>query len=326
MSPVGRKDLSGNHKYEKINLLNFASHNNIETMKPAFIILIFIILTLSPSAVMASDPYEEYIERYCTLAIEHQDEFGIPASITLAQGLLESAAGRSTLASKANNHFGIKCHNEWKGKSIKRNDDAPDECFRKYNTVEESFRDHSLFLRRTRYSKLFNLDVTDYQNWAKGLRECGYATDPNYAARLITIIERYSLYTYDTESGRNAEETVAFIRDMLVSSHPVRRSRGLHYVVATPGDTYASIAKEFNLKAKKLMKYNDAGKDHEIKPWEEVYLEEKLEDAPEGIATVTIGEGESLHSVAQRYGIKVKAIRELNKKAKDEPGTILRLR
>ncbi len=295
-------------------------------MKSAYFIGIIILSFISSISSLASDPYEEYIDRYSSLAVEHQDEFGIPASITLAQGLLESAAGRSTLASKANNHFGIKCHKEWKGKSVKRNDDAPNECFRKYNTVEESFRDHSLFLRRSRYQKLFKLDVTDYQNWAKGLRECGYATDPNYAARLITIIERYSLYTYDTESGRNSEETVAFIRDMLVRTHPVRRSRGLHYVVATPGDTYASIAKEFNLKPKKLMKYNDAGKDHEIKAWEEVYLEEKLDDAPEGIASVTIGEGESLHSVAQRYGVKVKTIKDLNKKAKDEPGTVLKMR
>lgn len=295
-------------------------------MKSAYFIAIFILSFISSIPAVASDPYEEYIDRYSSLAVEHQDEFGIPASITLAQGLLESAAGKSTLATKANNHFGIKCHKEWKGKSVKRNDDAPNECFRKYNTVEESFRDHSLFLRRSRYQKLFKLDVTDYQNWAKGLRECGYATDPNYAARLITIIERYSLYTYDTESGRNSEETVAFIRDMLVRTHPVRRSRGLHYVVATPGDTYASIAKEFNLKPKKLMKYNDAGKDHEIKAWEEVYLEEKLDDAPEGIASVTIGEGESLHSVAQRYGVKVKTIKDLNKKAKDEPGTALKMR
>lgn len=295
-------------------------------MKSAYFIAIIILSFISSISAWASDPYEEYIDRYSSLAVEHQDEFGIPASITLAQGLLESAAGKSTLATKANNHFGIKCHKEWKGKSVKRNDDAPNECFRKYNTVEESFRDHSLFLRRSRYQKLFKLDVTDYQNWAKGLRECGYATDPNYAARLITIIERYSLYTYDTESGRNSEETVAFIRDMLVRTHPVRRSRSLHYVVATPGDTYASIAKEFNLKPKKLMKYNDAGKDHEIKAWEEVYLEEKLDDAPEGIASVTIGEGESLHSVAQRYGVKVKTIKDLNKKAKDEPGTVLKMR
>lgn len=277
-------------------------------------------------AATASNPYEEYIERYSSLAVEHQNEYGIPASITIAQGLLESAAGRSTLASEGNNHFGIKCHKEWTGKTMLRDDDAPDECFRAYNTPEESFRDHSLFLTRSRYRRLFDLDVTDYQGWARGLRECGYATDPNYAARLITIIERYTLYSFDTEAGRDAEETAAFIRESLVSSHPVRRSRGLHYVVATPGDTYASIAKEFKIKKKKLMAFNDADKDREIKPWEEVYLEEKLDEAPDNVKSVTIGEGESLHSISQRFGIKLSALKKLNGKAADSPGTVLKMR
>lgn len=283
-----------------------------------------ILLTAIPA--LCASNYEEYIDRYWQLAVEHQQEYGIPASITLAQGLLESAAGKSTLASEGNNHFGIKCHKEWKGKTMLRNDDAPDECFRVYKTPEESYRDHSLFLRRTRYQKLFDLDVTDYHGWAKGLRECGYATDPNYAARLITIIERYSLYSYDTDAGTLTEETVAFIREHLAKTHPVRKSRGMHYVVAMPGDTYASIAKELGMKKKKLMRYNDVNKDREIKAWEEVYLVEKLDDAPEGIDKVTIGEGESMHSVAQRYGVKLSAVKALNKKAKDKPGVTLRLR
>ena len=283
------------------------------------------VFALSQSAFCASN-YEDYIDRYWELAVEHQQEYGIPASITLAQGLLESAAGKSTLATEGNNHFGIKCHKEWKGKTMLRNDDAPNECFRVYKTPEESYRDHSQFLRRTRYQKLFDLDVTDYQGWAKGLRECGYATDPNYAARLITIIERYSLYSYDTDAGRITEETVAFIREHLAKTHPVRKSRGLHYVVAMPGDTYASIAKELGMKKKTLMKYNDVNKDREIKAWEEVYLVEKLDEAPEGVSKVTIGEGESMHSLAQRFGMKLSAVKELNKKAKDKPGVTLKLR
>lgn len=270
--------------------------------------------------------YEDYIDRYWELAVEHQQEYGIPASITLAQGLLESAAGKSTLASEGNNHFGIKCHKEWKGKTMLRNDDKADDCFRVYNTPEESFRDHSLFLRRPRYRKLFDLDVTDYQGWAKGLKECGYATDPQYAARLITIIERYSLYSYDTDSYKNMEETVAFIRDHLATTHPIRKSRGLHYVVAMPGDTYSTIAKELGIDKKKLMAYNDVSKDGEIKAWEEVYLVEKRDEAPDGVAEVTIGDGESMHSIAQRYGIKLSVVKELNKKAKDKPGVRLRLR
>lgn len=290
-----------------------------------FCISIFLAAAFSLAS-MASTPYEDYIERFWQLAVEHQEEYGIPASITLAQGLLESGAGRSTLATKGNNHFGIKCHGEWKGKKMLRDDDKKDDCFRVYNTPEESYADHSRFLSRKRYSRLFKLDLTDYQAWARGLKECGYATDPNYAARLITIIERYSLYTFDTEAGRNAEETAAFIADMLVRTHPVRRSRGLHYVVATPGDTYESIAKEFNIKKKKLLKFNDVKRDREIKPWEEVYLEEKLDEAPEGVALVTIGEGESMHSVAQRFGMKLKALKDLNKKAKDKEGTELKMR
>ncbi len=270
--------------------------------------------------------YEEYIDRFWELAVEHQQEYGIPASITLAQGLLESAAGKSTLASEGNNHFGIKCHKEWNGKTMLRNDDAPNECFRVYKTPEESYVDHSKFLRRTRYQKLFDLDVTDYQGWARGLRECGYATDPNYAARLITIIERYSLYSYDTDAWKVTEETVAFIREHLAKTHPVRKSRGLHYVVAMPGDTYGSIAKELGMKKKKLMQYNDVDKDREIKAWEEVYLVEKSDKAPEGIDKVTIGEGESIHSIAQRYGMKLSAVKALNAKAKDKPGVTLRLR
>jgi len=291
--------------------------------------LFLVFLSLLPALLAFGgkpDPYEEYIERFSPLAVEHQELYGIPASVTLAQGLLESAAGRSTLAREGNNHFGIKCHKEWKGETMLRDDDARDECFRVYNTPEESYDDHSRFLRRERYRPLFELDPTDYQGWARRLRECGYATDPNYAARLVTIIERYALYTFDTPGGRDVEETAAYIADMLVRSHPVRRSRGLHYVVATPGDTYGSIAKEFKISSKKLMRYNDVRKDGEIRPWQEVYLEEKLPTAPEGLDRATIGEDESMHSVAQRFGMRLSVLKKLNGGAKDAPGTVLRLR
>ena len=274
----------------------------------------------------AAGPYEDYIERFSDLAVEQQLNFGIPASITLAQGLLESGAGRSTLATEGNNHFGIKCHKSWKGETMSRDDDAPGECFRAYDTPEESFADHSRFLKGARYERLFRLEPTDYKGWARGLRECGYATDPNYAARLITIIERYSLYTLDSDAGVSADDMADFISRSLAMSHPVRRSRGLHYIVATPGDTYAVIAKEFNIPLEQLLGYNDCRHDGEIKEWEEVYLEEKLDEAPEGISRVTIGEGESIHSISQRFGMKMAYIRELNRKVKDKPGSELRLR
>lgn len=279
-----------------------------------------------PLHAVRKDPYQTYIDTFSELAVEQQRAHGIPASITLAQGLLESRAGLSTLASKGNNHFGIKCHNEWKGDTLLRNDDAVNECFRAYGCAAESFDDHSRFLLRRRYAPLFDNDVTDYAAWAHGLKKCGYATDPNYATRLIAIIERYALYLFDTESGRRAEEDAGFIHDMLRSTHPVRRSRGLHYVIASPGDTYSSIAKELGVKTSRLLKLNDAEKDGEIKPWEEVYLEEKRDMAPDGVSRATIGDGESIHSIAQRYGMKLSALRALNPKAIDRPGTTLRLR
>lgn len=270
--------------------------------------------------------YEDYVNQYSQMAVEQMQSYGIPASITLAQGLLESAAGRSTLAREGNNHFGIKCHKEWTGSTMLRNDDAPDECFRVYDSPEESFRDHSLFLRRKRYAELFDLPMTDYVGWAQGLKRCGYATDPNYADRLISIIELYSLQNFDGDNLKQLEEGADFIHRNLLSRHVIRKSRGLHYVVALPGDTYASIAKELKLKKKTLMLYNDAEVDGEIKAWEEVYLQPKHETAPSDVAYATIGDGESLHSISQRYGMLMQSIIKLNPDASDTPGTTLRMR
>lgn len=274
----------------------------------------------------APNAYEDYIRLYADMAVEQMNAYGIPASITLAQGLLESAAGRSTLAREGNNHFGIKCHKEWTGSTMLRNDDAPDECFRVYSSAADSFRDHSLFLRRKRYAELFDLQPNDYTGWARGLKKCGYATDPNYADRLISIIELYSLYTFDSFDLRQLEEGADFIHRNLLSRHIIRKSRGLHYVVARPGDTYAKIAKELKISKKKLLLYNDVESDGEIKAWEEVYLQPKLEDAPADITTATVGDGESLHSLSQRFGIRLHNLLSLNPEATDTPGTVIRLR
>ena len=288
-------------------------------------IVVFVVSVFAAVGAAAQDPYHDYIAEYSGLAVEQQALHGIPASVTLAQGLLESAAGRSSLAVRGNNHFGIKCHSEWRGDTLLRNDDAVDECFRSYETAVESFEDHSRFLLRKRYAPLFDLDITDYAGWANGLRSCGYATDPNYASRLITIIERYALYLFDTDEGRNAEDNARFIQEMLSRSHPVRRSRGLHYVIAAPGDTYREIAREFDIPEKTLRKYNDATRNR-IKDWDEVYLEEKHDKAPDGVDSATIGDGESIHSLAQRFGMKLATLRSLNPGAHDRPGTRLRLR
>lgn len=273
-----------------------------------------------------ADRYTDYIEKYAEMAIEQQEKFGIPASITLAQGLLESAAGHSTLATQGNNHFGIKCHSSWKGETMLRDDDAPDECFRVYRSAADSFADHSRFLSGKRYSPLFELETTDYAGWARTLRKCGYATDPNYGERLIAIIERYGLFSYDSMSGRQIEENSNFILEHLRSSHVVRRTRGLHYIIATPGDTYRSIAKEFKISLKKLLSYNDVKSDGEIRAWEEVFLEEKKENGPADIKRATIGQDESLHSLSQRYGMKLSVIKALNPKAKGKPGERIQLR
>lgn len=137
---------------------------------------------------------EQYISQYRNIAIENQNQYGIPASITLAQGIIESGSGRSALAKESNNHFGIKCHNNWTGEKTYKDDDKKNDCFRVYNNAEESFTDHSLFLKNNkRYASLFTLDINDYKSWATGLKQCGYATNPNYANLLIDIIELYEL-------------------------------------------------------------------------------------------------------------------------------------
>lgn len=269
----------------------------------------------------ANSRYNEYIERWRDEADRQEAKYGVPAAITLAQGILESAAGRSTLATKGNNHFGIKCHNTWEGDTMLRSDDRPDECFRVYPTAEESFTDHSLFLRRRRYEPLFELDRTDYRAWAEGLSRCGYATDPQYADRLIAIIERYGLAT------DCAAADVEFILGALRQTRVVARVRGLHCVIAQPGDTYSALSTEYGVSTEKLLEYNDTETDGEIKAWEEVYLQPKHDtaaaDAP---GKATIGEGEDMHSLAQRYGMKLSALRVLNPKSKGRVGDRLRLR
>ena len=273
-----------------------------------------------------TDAYSKYIEDYRGIAVEQQESYGIPASITLAQGLLESRAGQSTLASIGNNHFGIKCHKSWTGDTLLRNDDEINECFRAYASALESFEDHSKFLSTRRYRPLFENDVTDYVAWAHGLKACGYATDPNYAMRLISIIERYGLYQFDSNTDSSMETGTDFIHQSLKSIHPIRRTRGLHCVIASPGDTYSSIAKELCIDPLKLMSMNDVDKDCEIKPWEEVYLQPKHETAPENLSRATIGEGESIHSISQRFGMKMSTLLSLNPHVKDQPGNTLRLK
>jgi hypothetical protein len=159
---------------------------------------IFILLLFSSFLVVAQNKTERYIEKYQSVAIAEMDRYGIPASITLAQGILESGNGESRLATEGKNHFGIKCHENWNGKTIIEDDDVKGECFRKYSKVADSYRDHSLFLtERGRYSFLFEYQKTDYKAWAKGLKKAGYATNPIYPKLLIDLIEKYDLRRFD---------------------------------------------------------------------------------------------------------------------------------
>jgi len=197
----------------------------------------------------------EYIEKYKEIAKHDMLEFGIPASITLGQGILESGAGTGPLSIQANNHFGIKCHKEWTGPSINYDDDAAQECFRKYNEPKESYRDHSLFLTsRDRYSSLFKLDKEDYKSWAKGLKDAGYATDVAYPTKLIGLIERYQLQKYDAEA-LGKEYLATSLNSIDTTTVATMTSSELHLVIK--GDTLYSISKKYNISVDELKRKNN---------------------------------------------------------------------
>ena len=251
--------------------------------------------------------YEDYIKKYRSIAVDEMKHYRIPASITLAQGLLESGAGRSELARKSNNHFGIKCGGSWDGRSVRHTDDAPNECFRAYKHAKDSYRDHSKFLRSgARYAFLFRLKITDYKGWAKGLKKAGYATDPKYANRLINIIETYDLDKYDKKGGLKwAEE--------FPNPHQPYLANELLYIIARRGDTFKSIGKEFDIKKKNVRKYNELPKDYEFRGGEIVYLEEKRKKATKDHISYIVKEGDSMYSISQMFGIKMKNLYKLNK-------------
>lgn len=274
---------------------------------------ILLLCTLSNSAVAQSlnKTYLAYIEKYKSEAIRQQARYKIPASITLAQGLLESGAGNGELARKSNNHFGIKCHGVWAGEKVYYDDDEKGECFRKYDDPMQSYEDHSLFLTtRSRYAELFELKITDYRGWANGLKRCGYATDKAYASKLINLIETYELHRFDTatyvEPKRKEKGNVN------ATSHTPYKSWDLLYIEVRQGDTFKMIGKEFGIKARKLAKYNELPKDATLKDGMIIYLEPKNKYSKKGYKYHTIKEGESLHSIAQKYGMRLSSIYSLN--------------
>lgn len=293
---------------------------------------------------------QEYCRLYAAEAQRQQRLYGVPASITLAQGMFESACGASYLAVKANNHFGIKAYHGWSGPVVKCDDDKSKEPFCKFNSVKEGYEYHSKFLKNsTRYAPLFKLSVTDYKGWAKGLRQCGYATDPKYPQKLIDIIERYHLDAYDKSTktvasgnsgsgtkpatsisspGSSKEKSVSastFDRHKLYST---AKRRGLKYTVVKKNDSLEAIAKEFGVSVSRLRNWNDLPKSFSLKEGDRIYLQAKKNKAPRGIRVHKVAKGESLHSISQKYGVTVKSLVKRNKLTSGnvKAGQILKLR
>lgn len=274
-------------------------------------------LLVMPLFVVAqSNAHLQYIDKYKDLAISQMKKYGIPASITLAQGLLESDAGRSMLAVEGNNHFGIKCHSDWTGKKMYHDDDRRDDCFRVYRNVEGSFEDHSLFLTtHSRYAFLFDLKPTDYVGWARGLKKAGYATNPAYAEKLIEIIERYNLDMYDKGGKIKKENAVA-----VGFAHQPYISNNLLYVRIGDGESLKEIAKEFDMTRMRLRRYNEINREYVPEPGSVIYLERKKGKADKQYQLHTVQSGESLWTISQLYGVRLKALMRRN--GLDENSTI----
>lgn len=274
----------------------------------------------------------DYIARYSDLAVSEMRRSGIPASITMAQAILESSLGKSDLATRANNHFGIKCHVGWEGRKFFYDDDEKNECFRVYESVEDSFRDHSIFLlTRDRYKGLFELDPKDYRSWAKGLKEAGYATNPRYAQLLIGIIEDEELYLLDNyispAAARNSTgEQLLTDRDLLEhrpSSYPMqmhKRNR-IDFVIAGPGETVESLTEELEMLKWEIRRYNELDKNEHLREGMIVYLQPKRKRAARGFDIHVVREGETVYSISQHYGIKTKWLLKRNNL---EAGAVLR--
>jgi len=293
-----------------------------------------------------------YTSLYAQKAVQEMQRTGIPASITLAQGIIESDYGRSRLATRANNHFGIKCHSSWKGKKIYHDDDKRGECFRSYNSAEESFRDHSDFLvNGSRYDFLFSLRLDDYKGWAKGLKKAGYATNPKYASMLIRTIEENKLFLYDNSSARvmaaaERDNNISSGKEPVISDNAMadrsanaefvvhNRSRiktrnRIQYILVEENDTYRSLAKEFDLLSWEIFRYNDLPDEAELRRGQLLFLQPKRNKAEIGNDYHILKEGETMFTISQLYGIKLKILYERNNLVpgrKPETGTELWLR
>lgn len=303
------------------------------TIKYIFCTILFITITTVANALEPAkwnSRYQAYIDKYKDIAIKEMLTYNIPASITLAQGILESGAGESELARKGNNHFGIKCHG-WTGRTTYHDDDERQECFRAYDNVLDSYEDHSKFLASgQRYRQLFSLSNRDYKGWARGLKAAGYATNPQYAQLLIDIIECYQLYTFDCAStydeanisGKHPlpqHTPVNTLSQPTSTIHVINKNNGCFYVLAKQGDTFDTIGNEFDIKGKKLAKYNERDRKDILAQGEIIYLHYKRTKADKSFKKKPhiVRSGESLYSISQMYGVRLKNLYKKNHFAPD---------
>ena len=329
-------------------------------MRFLIFVLTFVLSLATWSQGSTNRAYWAYIDKYKDLAMEQQEKYKIPASITLAQGLLESGAGRSRLATEANNHFGIKTPGGWTGPYILVDDDRPKERFRKYRSVRESYEDHSQFLLKPRYQRLFTYKTTDYKAWAKGLKACGYATSPTYAQSLIRIIEMYSLHQFDTRKpgkyslgdaiseynarGKKGAISRYYLKRLsrnkvkpkkipaFFRTHAVYYNNDNYFIVVQANDDLATISQSTGISIKDLLKFNDLDLNYTLTVGDILYLRKKKSKASKEYRDNPhiVQPGQSMYDIAQMYGIRLKKLYKLNKlkprKYQIEVGDTIRLR
>lgn len=293
-------------------------------MKRNLFFLVFILSFLSVGAQTRwNAQYQEYVDQWSSVAVEQMNRYRIPASITLAQGLLESGAGRSELARIGNNHFGIKCH-DWQGRTMRKDDDLRNECFRVYDNARQSYEDHSKFLtQHRRYARLFQLRLTDYKGWARGLKECGYATSPTYAQALINIIELYQLDQFDRAKGydRYVAQHAGTERPAtpVQQQYPIYKNNKNYYVKARTGDTFASIGREVGVSGHELAEYNERPFNDRLYDGDIIYLKKKRKHADKEFKNHihVVRPGESMYLISQIYGIRLKYLYKINNLSPD---------
>ncbi len=301
---------------------------NLLMHKTSLLVLILSLLWIDSLIALPHDDStrlspDDYIKKYKSVAIKHMKDYGIPASITLAQGMLESGFGNSMLAREANNHFGIKCHNGWTGETYFKDDDKKNECFRKYKSAELSFRDHAHFLTSyKRYAFLFDLKPADYKGWAKGLKKAGYATNPEYPKKLINLIERYELYKFDKEEPK--EKRGLFFKNrsglqdpdddeafpVIVSSRSIFTNNKVKYVVVEAGEELKDIADGLDIRPWLLRAYNDLDKNTTPGRGDTLYIQPKRRKA--SVPYHVVKEGDTMRSISQQYAVKLKQLHKKN--------------